>query len=152
VSPNEARFCDDFLLDIPHALDFRAGLSYPLPWGITFGATFLQNDEGSLDPTYTFSPTIRYPDGQPFTTATAAGRNINGIFRTERKQIDLKVSKTFRYRSLTIAPTIEVFNVTNQDMVITYVSQSYANPNGTYLRPNSLLQGRIVGWGARVAW
>jgi hypothetical protein len=77
----------------------------------------------------------------------------DGLYDAERlKQIDLKLSKTFRYRSLTISPTVEVFNVTNQDLVITYVSSVYANPQGSYLRPNSILQGRLVGWGARVAW
>jgi hypothetical protein len=192
VSPNEARFCDDFLLDIPYSLDFRAGLSYPLPWGITFGASFLQNDEGSLVPTYLFASATRYPTGDTGTTV----RFVNGIFKTtgrqtapacpapctpgalvagpvytgaatgtsvalaytgqydaERlKQIDIKFSKTFRYRALTISPTFEVFNITNQDLVITHASTSYASTAGTYLQPNSLLQGRLMGWGARVAW
>ena len=199
VSPNEARFCDDYALDIPFAIDFRMGLSYPLPWGLTFGASYLNNDEGSLNPTYLVTGTTRYPNGDPFTTAAAAGRNINGIFRTEGKQaapacptqagcvpgavvannaiytggnggastalsyggqydaerlkqLDLKLSKTFRYRALTISPTVEVFNVMNQDLVITYTGTSYALADGTYLQPNSILQGRLVGWGARLAW
>jgi hypothetical protein len=193
VSPNEARFCDDWALDIPFAVDFRAGLSYPLPWGITFGASFLQNDEGSVVPTYLFASATRYPDG---TSSGTPARFVNGIFKTtgrqpapacpapctpgalvagaaytgaatgtsvalsyggqydaERlKQIDIKFSKTFRYRALTVSPTFEVFNITNQDLVITYTSTSYASTAGTYLEPNSLLQGRLFGWGARVAW
>jgi hypothetical protein len=194
VDPNTDRFCDDFALDIPHAVDFRLGVSYPLPWGVTFGLSYLNNDEGSLIPTYLFASTTRYPDG---TSSGTTARFVNGIFKTtgqqaapacpapctpgalvagggvytgsatgttvalanagqydaERlKQVDIKFSKTFRYRAVTISPTFEVFNITNQDMVITYTSSSYANSGGTYLRPNSLLQGRIVGWGARVAW
>jgi hypothetical protein len=198
VSPNEARFCDEYALDIPYALDFRAGLSYPLPWGLTFGASFIWNDEGDVSPTYLFAGSTRYPTGaaegsqarfvnavledgglrtsgrQPApacpgdcpagglvagsayngaATGTSVDLSHDGLYDAERlKQIDLKLSKTFRYRSLTISPTVEVFNLLNQDLVITYTSQSYASTQGTFMQPNSLLQGRLFGWGARVAW
>jgi hypothetical protein len=190
VDPNAVRFCDDFALDIPHSFDFRLGVSYPLPWGLTFGASYLNNDEGSVSPTYLFAGSTRYPGpGAPTrfvngilettgmqeapacpapcpagalvagssyvgsTAGTTVALSYGGQYDAERlKQIDLKLSKTFRVRGVTIAPTVEVFNATNQDLVITYVSQSYANSSGTYLRPNSLLQGRIVGWGTRVTW
>jgi hypothetical protein len=191
VAPNTLRFCNDFELDVPYPMDFRAGLSYPLPWGITLGMSFLLNDEGSVVPTYTFTGTTRYPDGSNTyiinglvkTTGRQAapacptaqgcvpgglvagsayvgptgGQTVDlawpGRYDAERlKQIDIRLSKTFRYRSMTIAPTFEAFNITNQDLVITHSSLNYANTTGTYLSPNSLLQGRIIGWGARVAW
>jgi hypothetical protein len=175
-------------------VDFRAGVSYPLPWGVTFGASLLLNDEGSLSPTYLFNSTTRYPDGSdtgptarfvngilrtegrqaappcptdfgcvpgsivaPTYQGTAGGRSValsyTGRYDAERlKQLDIKFSKTFRTGNVTIAPTLEVFNITNQDKIITHVSASYASAAGTYLQPNSILQGRMVGWGARVAW
>ena len=63
VDPNEERFCDENDSGKPYSVDFRLGVSYPLPFGITFGASFMNNDEGSKDADYSFSRTIRYPDG-----------------------------------------------------------------------------------------
>lgn len=192
VDPNTLRFCNDFALDIPYNLDFRAGVSYPLPWGITFGLSLLLNDTGSIVPTYLFNGTTRYPDGSesgpnarfvngtlrasgrmpapacpapcpagglvaPNYSGVASGRTVTlaypGRYDAERlKQVDIRLAKTFRRGRVRISPTFEAFNITNQDMIITYSSVSYANQAGTYLQPNSILQGRMLGWGVRVAW
>jgi hypothetical protein len=197
VDPNTLRLCDDFAFDVPYAVDFRAGVSYPLPFGITFGMSILLNDEGSFTPTYLFNATTRYPDGSatgttarfingliinnsakvtgrqpapacpapcpagqlvaPTYSGVATGRTVTlahtGQYDAERlKQVDIRLSKTFRYGGVTISPTFEAFNITNSDKVITVVSSSYAHSSGTYLQPNSMLQGRMLGWGVRVAW
>jgi hypothetical protein len=197
VDPNSIAFCDEFdpsretpngieTYDRkPYNLDFRLGISYPLPWwGVTFGASYLDNDEGSTTMSYLLTRTTRYPDGtpaggfiapdvpappcpspcpagqltSPTLVASAAGVDagsliVPGTNDAERlRQLDLKFSKTFRYRGVSIAPTFEIFNTFNSDMVITYGSTSYANLAGTYLVPNSIVQGRIIGWGANVRW
>ena len=70
---------------------------------------------------------------------------------TERiNQLDLKVSKTFKAGRVSISPTLEVFNVNKSDAVITYVSTNVLA--ASYLRPNSILQGRIIGVGANLRW
>jgi hypothetical protein len=75
------------------------------------------------------------------------------IVRYERlNQLDLKIAKTFKVGRMTIAPNLEIFNVNNTDKVITYQSTSYAISTGSYLKPNSVVQGRIIGVGTSVRW
>ena len=75
------------------------------------------------------------------------------MVRGERlNQLDLKFSKTFKVGRTTISPNLEAFNINNTDKVITYGSTSYAISTGTYLKPNSITQGRILGIGASVRW
>ena len=57
------RFCDERDNGEPFEKDFRIGASFLIPWGITLSGVYLNNDEAILDTTYTFSRTIRYPDG-----------------------------------------------------------------------------------------
>ena len=44
----------------------------------------------------------------------------------------------------------EMFNSLNSDAVVSYVSTNVLNT--AYLRPNSILQGRMLGLGATVRW
>ena len=67
--------------------------------------------------------------------------------RNERlNQLDLKVSRNFSFGKVRVSPTFEAFNITNSDTVISYASAAC----GSYLVPNSILQGRIPGIGAQV--
>src|SRR5262249_49000731 len=76
-----------------------------------------------------------------------------GHLRYERlNQLDLRVSRTFRVQGISVIPTLEMFNINNTDKVITVASTSYALAGGAYLRPNSIVQGRIIGLGAQVRW
>ena len=76
-----------------------------------------------------------------------------GSVRYERlNQLDLKLSKTVRVRGVSISPSIEAFNINNSDKVITVASNSYAVSGGAYLRPNSIVQGRIIGVSVQTRW
>ncbi len=65
-------------------------------------------------------------------------------------QLDLKIQKTFRFGRMSVAPVFEAFNVVNSDAIVSYVTTSVLN--AAYQRPNSILQGRILGLGATVRW
>jgi hypothetical protein len=65
-------------------------------------------------------------------------------------QVDLKASKTFRVRNFTLTPSVEVFNLTNPDQIVSFVSTSYAT--SSYLRPNSIVQGRMLGVALQSRW
>jgi hypothetical protein len=164
----------------PYTKDFRLNGSYPLPWyGLMFSGTYQNNDGGSVAQTYTISNSTKYPDGSntflaagvPVAACPAANCAGQTVFSTlnqstitprlrptksvrgERlNQIDLKISKTFKVGGVTVSPNFEAFNVNNSDKVITYASTSYALAGGAYLRPNSIVQGRIIGVGTSVRW
>ena len=78
---------------------------------------------------------------------------VPGTVRAERvNQLDIKVSKNFRVKMVSVQPALEMFNLANIDLIRTRQSSVIANTSGTYLQPNTMLQGRIIGFGANVKW
>ncbi|MBM3809161.1 MAG: TonB-dependent receptor [Acidimicrobiia bacterium] len=192
VNPNDERFCDTRLVDRPWAKDFRVGVALPLPYAITLGLTYKDNDEGALTTSYAIVPgtgltATRYPDGAAGSTRRIAGKPAPpcptqqgcvpgapvlpnfilpqgatsltvvltppGSLRRERlRQVDIKLSKTLRYRGLSVNPTLDVYNLFNADKIFNYQSLNYANTAGTYLVPNTILLGRVIGFGTMVRW
>jgi hypothetical protein len=65
-------------------------------------------------------------------------------------QLDFKVTRTFRVGRISVLPTFEMFNVNNSDAIISYVSTNVLA--GGYLRPNSIMQGRMMGLGIQTRW
>ena len=51
---------------------------------------------------------------------------------------------------VSISPSVEAFNLINPDQIVSVVSTSYAT--ASYLRPNSIVQGRIIGLGIQTRW
>jgi hypothetical protein len=173
-NPNSVRFCDDRVNDIPYNKNFKMAGSYPLPYGITLSGSFQSQVGNSIrgmaattggDTMTITRGTSRYPATCPapcpagavilpttFQPATLVVKLVpDGAVFTERiNQLDLKVSKTFKVNRVSILPTLEVFNVTNSDAVVSYVSTNVLA--ASYLRPNSILQGRIIGIGTGVRW
>ena len=165
-NPNTVRFCDDNQNSVPYRRQFKVAGSYLLPWGVTASASF-QNVQGSTSSTnmaITRNST-RYPAGCPspcpagafilpaaFQPATLTVQLVDqDTVYTERiNQLDLKVSKTFKVGRVSVSPTLEAFNMNNSDAVVTYVSTNVLA--ASYLRPNSILQGRIIGVGANLRW
>ncbi len=77
----------------------------------------------------------------------------NGSQRLERlQQVDIKLSKSFRFNKVRISPTLNVYNLLNSDHIISYQSLAYASSVGNYLIPNSVLVGRVIGIETRVSW
>jgi hypothetical protein len=95
------------------------------------------------------------PSGFLGSTTTPSSLTVNlvptGTTFTERiNQLDLKVAKNFKVRTVTISPAFEVFNLNNSDAIITYVSTNVLS--ASFLKPNSIMQPRMVGVGAQVKW
>src|SRR6185436_3675275 len=65
-------------------------------------------------------------------------------------QLDIKASKNFRFGRATVSPSLELFNLINPDQIVSYVSTGYAT--SSYLRPNSIVQGRILGLSVQTRW
>ena len=86
------------------------------------------------------------------------GTSISSLFptggaRAERVvQLDMKVSKNFRIHNISVQPALEIFNAMNIDLIRGRQSTSVAVAAGTYMQPNTMLQGRIIGFGANIKW
>ena len=67
-------------------------------------------------------------------------------------QLDLKISKNVRVGRISVQPLVEVFNVMNIDEVRSRASSQYGITSGGYLQPQTMLPGRIIGFGANLKW
>lgn len=167
--PNGVRFCDDRENGLPFRKQFKLAGSVPLPWGVVLSGAF-QSVQGGTSSTTGMNMAItrgstRYPASCPApcpagaiilpTTFNPATLTVHLVDQdtvyTERvNQLDLKLSKTFQFGRVSVAPALEMFNVNNSDAVVSYVSTSVLA--ASYLRPNSILQGRMIGFGTMVRW
>jgi hypothetical protein len=66
------------------------------------------------------------------------------------QQLDFKVTRTFRFGRMSVLPVFEMFNVNNSDAIISYLTTNALA--ATYLKPNSIMQGRMIGTGVTVRW
>jgi len=91
----------------------------------------------------------------PALGATTVTRQIvpDGRIRRERlNQLDMQVSKTFRFSSVSVLPTFSVGNLFNQAKISAISSAIYATTTANYAVPSSILQSRIFGVGVQVRW
>ena len=166
--PNSLRFCDDKANDIPYSQNLKLAGSYPLPYGVSVSAAFQSNESPASTRTMVFTKTTRYPATCPspcpagdliVPTALALAQSsltINldpaAATRVERiTQLDLKFAKNFRVQRVTLAPTLELFNIFNADTIVSYTSTSALSGTG-FLKPNSIVQGRLIGIGGQIRW
>jgi hypothetical protein len=174
-NPNSQRFCDERHLEDGFAIPFRKNLrlagSIPLKYGITVSGSLQSNRGVAIGSTtagsasYAVGATTRYPANCP--APCPAGAVVIGPALTVTtltvplvpylvnvadriNQLDLKASKNFRFGRATVSPSLELFNLTNPDQIVSYVSTSYAT--ASYLRPNSIVQGRILGLSVQTRW
>jgi hypothetical protein len=179
--PNFLRFCDERHLEdgfsIPYRKNLRLAGSVPVGRGITLSGS-LQSNRGvaigtantstttpASSASYAVGATTRYPANCP--APCPAGALVIGPSLTVTtltvplvpylvnvadriNQLDLKLSKTFRMGRASISPQLEAFNVINPDQIVSYVSTGYAT--ASYLRPNSIVQGRIIGLSLQTRW
>jgi len=176
-NPNSLRFCDQTgaghsnatgaAFTVPYNKNFKVAGSYPLGWGVTVSGAFQSQtgNNSSMNLGSLTRGTTRYPATCPapcpagavilpstfnpatLTVALAPGATV---FTDRINQLDVKASKTFRFGRVSISPNIEAFNITNSDAIVSYVSTNVLS--SSYLKPNSILQGRIIGVGTNVRW
>jgi hypothetical protein len=168
-----AAFCDDRNNDIPFRKQLKLAGSVQLPWQVTLSGV-LQSNPGiaarnSATGGMVLSATrgvTRYPATCPapcpagqfilptgaFNPGSLIVNLVDGdtVYSERITQLDFKVSRTFRFAGVTVTPQFEVFNVNNSDAIISYVSTNVID--AAYLRPNSIMQGRMFGFGFQTRW
>src|SRR6185503_18225170 len=159
-NPNSLRFCDDRDNGIPFSKTLKLAGSYPLPFGVTFSAVLQANQPSppttaatTANMTFTRG-TTKYPTNCPAPcpagqiigpsaimnqTSLAIALTPMSSFMFERiTQLDVKVSKTFKFNRVSVLPTFEMFNLNNSDAIISYQSTNFLSAQ--YLAPNSIMQ------------
>ena len=165
-NPNTLRFCDDHQNGLPFRRQFKLAGSYPVAYGITLSGSFQSVQGSASSQTMVITRgTTRYPANCPapcpanavilpttFQPATFTLQLVDQdtVYTDRINQLDLKVQRTFQMGRVRVSPVFEMFNVFNSDAIVSYVSTNVLAT--TYLRPNSLLQGRLIGIGATLRW
>lgn len=164
---NGRALCDDFAQSIPYRPSWKLSGTREIGFGVNLSMAF-QNNAG---PTSAKLMTVvrgstRYPANCP--SPCPAGEVImpRGVFgqtsltynlepsratSVERiVQLDFKLSRTFRAGRFSLIPTFEVFNINNSDAIISFITTNVLS--SAYRSPNSIMQGRMYGFGAVVRW
>jgi Carboxypeptidase regulatory-like domain len=174
-NPNSQRFCDERHLEDGFAIPWRKNLrfagSVPLNYGITVSGSLQSNRGVAIGTTttgsasYAIGSTTRYPANCPapcLAGAVVIGPSLTVTTLTvplvpylvnvadRINQLDIKASKNFQFGRATVSPSLELFNLINPDQIVSYVSTGYAT--SSYLRPNSIVQGRILGVSVQTRW
>ena len=151
--PNTFRYCDHSELDIPFRHSFRFAASYPLPLGVTIGATALSNAGSILgsnvtDPSLAVNwnvPANLFPGGR--TQPVTIRLNKPGSQYLERwNQLDIELKRVFRTGKWQFEPGVDVYNVFNSNVVLTQ-NQNFGSALG---QPQRILQGRLVRLAAQI--
>jgi hypothetical protein len=168
-----ALFCDDTKNDIPFRKTLKLAGSLQLPWQVTLSGVFQSNHgitaRNSTTGGMVMSATrgvTRYPTTCPapcpageiilptalFNPGSLIVNLVDGdtVYSERINQLDFKVSRTFRFGRISVTPQFEVFNINNTDAIISYVSTNVLD--AAYLRPNSIMQGRMLGVGLQTRW
>jgi hypothetical protein len=166
--PNTLRFCNDHENGVPYRKSLKLAGSLPLPWGITLSAV-IQSNHGTASSrtlvatrgstTYPATCPAPCPAGQVILPSTIFGQSLtvnlvdgDTVYTERINQLDLRAAKTFSFGRIRLTPSLEVFNVNNTDAIITYASTNALNAGSSFLRPNSIMQGRMVGVNVQTRW
>jgi len=133
--------------------------------GFTAGTGF-DNPRG-LGTFYLVAPTTRYaancqgactPGALVLPTMAASGLASISVplvapeteFTPRINQVDFSVSKSFEFGKFRVNPKLDLFNALNSDDYTNVATTQFGA--ATYMRPSTILQGRIVRVGADLRW
>ena len=136
--------------------------SYPLPWDFSVAATFVNTSGIPVEANQRISNAVIAPSlgrnlaacgTRPVETCTATASvpliSPQTMFESRRSQIDLRLSKL-----ITAGPRVrvqvnfDVYNVLNADTILR-VNNAYGP---TWLRPNVILDSRLIEFGAQLTF
>jgi hypothetical protein len=156
--PKAAPFCSS-LQPLQTQVKF-AGV-YPLPWDLVTSATF-QSVLYPQDFYGTFAGILAaraYSNGE---IAQNLGRNLSGnaqssvvqmipagsVFGDRLYQVDWRLTRTFRWNGGRLQPQFDVYNLTNNNAVVT-LNNTYG---ALWQQPIQILPGRLIKFGLQVTF
>jgi hypothetical protein len=131
----------------PYQADWKALISYPLPWGINASATW-QNRVGPQILASTTVATLPNTLGRTPTAAALSASLVEpGTLYSDRlNQIDFRLAKGFKVGNSRIQGTISAFNLLNGNAP-TSLNTTYGS---SWLLPNKIMQARFVKFGVQL--
>jgi hypothetical protein len=131
---------------------YKANGAYPLPWyGISVSATF-QNRPGPQISAAWSVPNALTTLGRPFNVGSTKSVQLiepGTVYGDRVNQVDVRFGKTFQAARARIRASIDVYNALNGNPILT-LNTTYSTTNSNWLRPNSIMPGRLIKFGATV--
>jgi hypothetical protein len=167
--PNALRFCNDHENNVPYRKSFKLSGTLPLMWGVNVSAVFQSNHGTASSRTLVATRGVtRYPANCPApcpagqiimptnvfgqTSLTVALVDGDTVYTDRINQLDIRFGRTFEVGRVRVIPSVELFNINNSDAIISYASTNALNAGSSYLRPNSIMQPRMVGFNVQTRW
>ncbi|HLG56519.1 MAG TPA: carboxypeptidase regulatory-like domain-containing protein [Vicinamibacterales bacterium] len=144
----------------PYQHRFRFNGSYELPWGGVQLAAVYQDLPGPLivaNRTYTSAEINAQTTGALGRNLRLATRTINMLepfskFGDRVRQVDLRVSKLFRFGDQRFQANLDVYNLANGSTA-TFIRNTYTAPGAVtatpWLQPTQVMDGRFVKFSAQ---
>jgi len=131
----------------PYKGDWKALVSYPLPWGLNASATW-QNRVGPQILATRTAATLPNTLGRTPTVATLTAALIQpGTLYSDRlNQVDFRLAKSFKVGRSRIQGTVSAFNLFNANSP-TSLNTVYGP---SWLLPNKIMQARFVKFGVQL--
>lgn len=153
-NPNGLRHCDSVP---PFRTTFKMSGAYQLPWDFQLSGTFMAIPGASVAANYTVTAALA---GRPIVGTTAGGTTIavnllepNTVFLDYRKQLDLRLARSFRTGRTRIQGFADVFNVLNAGTVVRVNETFGANPaTNAWMTPLAIMDGRYVRFGMQMSF
>jgi hypothetical protein len=151
TDPNQLRACD---MTIPLQTQLKISGTYPMPYGFRFSSVFqsmpgiretrTDTTEGDLVINYVINRTIvpTLSTAQVTTRLNEAGKD----FLPRNNQLDLSLSRDFRFGRYSIKPELDLFNVFNVAPVTNQVTTFGPNLG----QPLTILPGRLLRLGLKM--
>ena len=169
-NPNALRYCDDASNGIPYRTAGKLSGTTTLWWQLRISAS-LNSVPGWPTGTrqtggtsFVISRTTRYPTncaapcpagalvfpGLTLPSLTVPLAPYGTIFTDRLNEVDLRISRPFKYKSVVMEPGIEAFNLLNSDAASSFRSVNYGTPS--YLQVASVFPARFFGVAMTVKW
>jgi hypothetical protein len=147
------QFCH---IEMPWLTTFRLVGGHPLPWGVQLSGTMQNNYGAPLYVNYVATNAEIAPRlGRNLSAGATSSVTVNvvepGALLYDRlTQVDLRVAKEFRFGGTRVKGMLDLYNALNGNTVIAS-NMAYVNAaNNAWNRPQVILVGRIIKFGAQI--
>jgi hypothetical protein len=149
TTPHTSAYCD---VHPPFQPNVKGQITYPFPWGIGASASFQSVPGSQVNANYPLTNTTPgLTLGRTFSSVAPTVSLVQPglLFMDRIYQTDIRLSKTFKFRTTTIRPTMNVYNLFNANTTQTnnFYQQTYGS---TWLAPTAILTPRFVDFGVQV--
>jgi len=158
IFPDGSKACHQ---DLPYRPDLKLSGSYTLPFDVVISPTFqfvrgVQTGGAapSVLATWATTPSTSTTLGRGY-SAAATTKQVNLIAvganygNDNLSQLDLRLSKRFRFSSTTLRVDFDAYNIFNSDWPFTVTNTFSTATNSAWLRPTNVLTARFFKIGAQ---